>query len=121
MGSGGYKFEIWMRWGFALALVATLANSLYDSPAAKMISKLVGNEPSRPAPCEVKISRDFEHTASLNIDGMESLVRRATNLYGGINVAREACRRDPTLKTVYLRQTCDNSGGGQLSRTWFCR
>ncbi len=121
MGSKEYKFEIWMRWGFALALVVVLGFWFFESPYYRLTPALFGakQDPSA-ARCQLRISRDFEHSASLDLSGMEALVRRATDIRSGFSVALEACRRDPTLKAVFLRQSCDRFGG-QLSRTVFCQ
>ena len=113
-----YLLEKVLRWGFSVAMLAVLALSFYESPFYRLTADFITKRDK--ALCHLKISRDFEHTATLGIPGIDNFLTTVNELHQGVDLAMKACLRDKNLKTLYVRQTCDEEGG-QLSRTVFCR
>ena len=118
MQSNPYRFEIWLRWGFLVALFLSVGFSFYGYPVATRMPTIQGQ---RQVPqCRVQISRDLEHTASLGMPALESMARQMRSVNAAIPVTYRACAADKSLKTVHVRQNCDPTGGGPLSHAVSC-
>lgn len=116
-----YFVEKVMRWGFAAFLVLFVAYSFISSPFQRVLPPAVGPKPLQPTACHFELTRDLEHTAALGIPQVDALLRRAKFMAGALRIAQGACQHDKSLKTVYLHVRCDQSGGGERSRTVYCQ
>jgi hypothetical protein len=114
------KWEFWLRWGFAAALVIVMGLSFYGSPFYHLVPSVMGSRVVEQPRCRLELARDSEFTAGLGLPGLESLAATYRNIGRGFRLAQQACRKDTSLKTVYVRQNC-GAGRTQISRTVFCR